>query len=224
MTDRSLIARIMKCLALSKSSNEHEAAAALAKARELMDEHGVTEEQLSLADIEEATARASRNLRPPAWESILAKSVCQALSVTCYIDWAGDRVFVGRGPSAEIASYAFKVLFRKLKGVRQLYVRTQLRRLKPGRKRQRADAYCIGWAAAVLRAVERLRPQGTLDPAIQRYLEVHHPGLVTVNSRAGAGSGRRTDADFSRGFAAGSAVEIGHGVASSNLAGMIANA
>lgn len=46
-----LLARIRKCLALAKSANEHEAAAALATARRLMDEHGV--DQADIASIGE---------------------------------------------------------------------------------------------------------------------------------------------------------------------------
>ena len=41
MIDKALLAKIRKCLALARSANEHEAAAALAKARQLMEEHGV---------------------------------------------------------------------------------------------------------------------------------------------------------------------------------------
>lgn len=44
MSERNkVLDKIRKCLALSTSSNEHEAAAALRQARKLMDAHGITD-------------------------------------------------------------------------------------------------------------------------------------------------------------------------------------
>lgn len=64
MIDKQLLLKIRKCLSLAKSANEHEAAAALAKARELMEMHGISDDDLAMAEIEEATARSTRNVRP----------------------------------------------------------------------------------------------------------------------------------------------------------------
>ena len=210
MIDKAILAKIRKCLALSKSANEHEAAAALAKARALMDQHGVDEALLQMAEIEEATARASRNLRPPFWETLLAATVCHALSVTSFINTRGDRTFVGRGPRAEVAGYAFAVLFRQLKAARADYILSRLRRCKPGRKRQRADVFCEGWASAVFAKIKSLVPAPDGDEAIGRFLALHHPDLVPVGSRA-AKMARAAD-DYWNGVAGGHAVELHNGV------------
>lgn len=50
-TRAALMAKIKKCLALAQSANEHEAALALEKARALMEEHGVSAEDLQLSDV-----------------------------------------------------------------------------------------------------------------------------------------------------------------------------
>lgn len=208
--DKALLARIKKCLALSRSANEHEAAAALAKARELMDANGIDDATLALADVEEATARASRNLKPPRWESILSAAVCRVLQVAQFIDDRGDRTFVGRGPRAQIASYAFAVLYRQLKAARTAYIATALKRCKPGRKRARADAFCEGWASAVHDQIAKLVPASPVDEGLSQYLAVMHPGLVKIGSRAA--TLKRAANDFCRGSSAGSAVELNVGV------------
>lgn len=125
MIDQQLLKKIQKCLRLAKSANEHEAAAALAKARELMDAHGLAEADVAMAEIEEATARASRNLRPPLWEAHLNSAINRALGTISFIDERGDRCFVGRGPTPAIASYAFAMLFRQLKIARAEYIRPE---------------------------------------------------------------------------------------------------
>ena len=210
MTDKAVLNKIRKCLALARSGNEHEAAAALAKARDLMAAHGVTDAQLSMADIEEASARASGNVRPPRWESILASTVCRALGVVQYLN-EGNRTFVGRGASAEIATYAFSFLFRRVKAVRAEYIRTRLRRCRPGRKRARADVFCEAWAVGVYSKVARLSPLPP-DETLRQYLHEQHPTLVCVESRAGDAKGRGADDDFWRGVMAGRAVDLNAGV------------
>lgn len=212
MIDKKLLAKIRKCMALSASDNEHEAAAALARARALMDEHGVTDEQIYFADVEEATARASRTVRPPLWEDFLYIAVCHALGVQGFINEDGDRVFIGRGPSAEIATYAFAVLFRQLKRARKDYVAKQLRRCKPGRKRLRADIFCQGWARAVLTKIKALMPASPKDEGLGAYLSEFYPGLVPVNSRKAEIKGGGAANDYWRGHSQGNTVDLHAGV------------
>jgi hypothetical protein len=210
--DKALLAKIRKCLALAGSSNENEAATALAKARELMDAHGITDAQLAMSEIGEATARASRTQKPPKWEGYLCLSVRRALGVEAFINSAGDRTYVGRGPAPEIAAYAFAALFRRLKTARAEYIAKQLKRCRPGRKRQRADIFCEAWALAVYRKIADLMPQSMQDELVGRYLAEQYPGLVTVEARGAAMKGRSVWDDWSRGHRAGDQVELYSGV------------
>jgi hypothetical protein len=218
---KAILAKIRKCLALAKSANENEAAAALAKARELMDAHEIDAETLKLSEIEEFAVRGQRAMRPPRWESLLVISVERALNVSSFIDDNLDRRFVGRGASSEIAGYAFTVLHRQLKKARAEYAATRLKRCKPGRKRQRADVFCEAWASAVFVKICGLVPPRRDDADIDQYLAVHHPGLVTVEARKAKISGGGANEDYWRGQQAGRAVELHQGVGASTAQGLL---
>ncbi len=221
MIDKSIIAKIRKCLALGRSSNEHEAAAALAKARALMEEHGVSQTELAMAEIEESTSRASRTQKPPIWENYLCRTVERALGVASFIASNGDRTFVGRGAAPEIAAYAFAVLFRRLKSARADYVASQLKRCRPGRKRQRADIFSQGWASAVYRKIEELMPESEPDALVGQYLAARYPNLVSVEARRTDAKGRAMWDDFSRGHSAGRCVDLNQGVGGTAAVAML---
>ena len=210
MTDRAIIDKIRKCLRLAESANENEAAAALAKARSLMTEHGITKTQLEMAEIEEAKARGSRAVRPPRWETALAHTVHRAMGVTSFVDGRGGRTFVGRGPTAEIAAYAFATLFRSLKAQRAAYIARHLRRCKPARKTVRADVFCEGWAFAVLRKIADLVPDLPHDEMVEQYLAERH-NLQSTSARA-AKISPKLSGDYWRGHDAGRNVDLHHGV------------
>ena len=212
MIDKQLLLKIRKCLQLAKSANEHEAATAIAKARELMEAHGITDDDLAMAEIDEATARSTRNVRPPVWECHLNAAVNRALGTISFLDAAGDRCFVGRGPTPTIASYAFAMLFRQLKIARSEYVRTRLKRCKPGRKRQRADVFSQGWAYGVVQKVRAIAPERKEDPAIERWLAVQHPGLAHVDARRADVKGQAMTNDYWRGHESAGDVHLNHGV------------
>lgn len=213
MINKALLQKIKKCLALASSANEHEAAAALAKARALMEEHGIDDEQLELADVGEATARGNRSVRPALWENLLVAVVCHALSVTSFIDARGDRCFIGRDPRPEVATYAFVVLSRQLKAARKEYIATRLKRCKPGRKRARADVFCQAWSTALLIKIRKLIPEPADDAAIGQYLALAYPHLVETNSRTA--KAKRSDGDYWAGRSAGHAVDLNIGVGAS---------
>lgn len=215
MIDKKLLAKIRKCLAPSTSANEHEAAAALAKARALMEEGGVDPAMLGMAVIEECAERGSRNLRPSLWESTLCSAVRRALEVQVFLDENCDRRYVGRGARPQIAAYAFKVLFRQLKRARKHYSATQLKRCKPHRKRVRADIFCQGWATGVFNNIQKLAPSKAADPAIDQYLAIQYPGLVQVKLRKAKLSGCNGMNDWWNGKAKGSGVELNQGLHSS---------
>lgn len=212
----ALLAKIKKCLALAKSANEHEAAAALAKARALMDEHGLSMDDVALSEMGEAKAKGSQTQRPPMWETALCMTVRHALGCKVVLSGDGHRIYVGPGPAPDIASYAFSVLFRQLKAARQAYVRTHLKRCRPGRKRQRADIFCEAWALAVFSKVKALMPAVPLDPLADQYIARRFGDeLATIEARKASTKGGRLENDYWRGHLAGRAVDLAHGVGGS---------
>lgn len=215
MTRPELLRRIRKCLALASAAdaNEHVAAIALAKARELMEVHGVDELEIELLEVEEALARGRRTRKPALWEASLVAAVRRAIGCHAHGDGRGDWVFVGAGPSAEIAAYAFQVLRRQLERARAAYISTHLRRCKPGRKRIRADHFCEGWANAVFHKISALRPKQQLPETVGRYLAERHPGLVTIDAREAKTTRRSDHDDFYRGHERGRQVDLNAGLA-----------
>ena len=100
MTPDRIIDKIRKCLALAKSSNPHEAAAALRQAQTLMRLHGIDEDTLELAAVKEASqAVASEQI--PTWDGRLARMVADAFG--CRLLIAAWKV----GPRANVSSWTF---------------------------------------------------------------------------------------------------------------------
>lgn len=196
---KALIDKIRKCFALSRSSNEHEAAAALAKAQALMAGH-----KLGLCDIEfdEATARGNGcAIKPPQWETALTGAVRLTIPCTVILD-NGEWRFIGRAPSAELAAYAFTVLHRQLKTARAEYIRTKLKRVRPGRKSARADLFCEGWVTTILRKLRQLAPpMPEADRQLDEYMAARF-NIVKLQSREAKVRGS-DGADYWNGAAAG---------------------
>lgn len=77
MTRDEALQKVKKCLALAASSEQHEAAAALRQAQKLMAAFGLSEVDVSLADVSECQQKA-----PSAplvrWEAALAHAIAEA--------------------------------------------------------------------------------------------------------------------------------------------------
>lgn len=170
-----IIAKIKKCLALGKSSNEHEAAAALRQAQKLMQAHGVTDFDIETADIAEAEVRASAKSTPTKWEVSLANKIagafgCEVIFARNYYSGSSWK-FIGIGPAAEIASYAQQVLMRQVKKARQTYIKTTLRRCGPPAKTRRADLYCAGWVSATTELLAKFVGSEAQQARLSLYVE-----------------------------------------------------
>lgn len=212
MSRAELLARIKKCLALAASANEHEAAAALAKARALMDEHGVDQTEVELADVGETRVKGGGAWTPPRWETLLAASVRRAIPVENIQVGDSGWAFVGLTPAPEIAAYAFATLYRQLKRARSEYIHTRLTRVKTAqRKTARADAFAEGWALAVLRAIAAIYPKQEADELVRNWLAVRYPNATAFQPRE-AKIGAAGENDRGRGWDAGRDVKLHHGV------------
>ncbi|MCC7097296.1 MAG: DUF2786 domain-containing protein [Thermomonas sp.] len=212
MTRAEVLAKIRKCLALAASANEHEAAAALAKARELMDAHGVSESDVALAYVvEERVRRATAAQRPPQWEVNLIHVICGTFGVAPML--AGPEVvFAGTGAAPTVATYAFAMVRRILSGKRKAYIATELRRCKLATKRARADHYCRGFVRGIEIEMATLMSGPLQCPLGEQWLAEKYNG-VTVRARAPAATrSSRIHNDFMTGFDAGSEVKLHQGL------------
>ncbi|ENM4870669.1 TPA: DUF2786 domain-containing protein, partial [Escherichia coli] len=82
------IAKIKKLLRLARgTSSPEEAANAIAKAQAYMRQHGISENDAELFDIQEAASAGAPSdaSTPPRYMHILCDLVCKAFGVECYI-------------------------------------------------------------------------------------------------------------------------------------------
>ena len=218
MDRKTAIEKIKKCLALSKSANEHEAAAALRHARALMEKFNVTDGDVLASDICETSAKAGATRTPSVWESNLAATACKAFGCRgLFRQGAGQWSFIGPAAAPEIAQYAFTVLLRQVKKERAAFIAANCKRLKPASKTRRADLFCDAWVEAVWCQVAEFAGADRNETAIQAYMDAKYAsrGDLDPVSRNSDRSLREKDWEaISAGAAAGRQASLHRGVGS----------
>lgn len=175
-----VIRKIKRCLALSKSSNENEAATAMRQAQALMREYRLTEIDVRLSDVGEVESESSRPKRRPTWDKQLGTIVGKAFGVRSFSrrQWckATSRIierelYVGVTPAPQIAMYAYEALLTKLKAARRDYVA----QVRSGKQRSdyspetAGDHFALAWVSAVYDKIHELVPRGEEDLAIGQH-------------------------------------------------------
>lgn len=161
-TKKRIIDRVRKLLNLSESGNEHEAAAAAAKAQALLAEYN-----LQMADIPEdgrgcsaTTSDVRTRIKLEKWAFALARNTAKAFSCDYYHSSLGRTTFVGVGADAEVCSWTFSYLYRSLMRMATEYMRDRRGRgsIVDGRIR---ESYLTG---AVIVVGRRLMEQAAQTP------------------------------------------------------------
>lgn len=200
-----IVDRIKKCLALSASSNEYEAEAALRQARKLMEAHDITELDVRAAEAEERRAKSRAVAKPSGWETALACKVSQGFGCEVLFSRAGwgqasfhlgEWAFIGCGVAPEIACYAFTALLRQARRARDEYVKNQLRRCKSATKTRRADLFSDGWVRAVTGTINAFAGNEQQEAAIAAYMERHYPSLRELKAIDRNGTRRLRDHEY----------------------------
>jgi len=224
MTREQALRKIQACLRLAGSSNATEAATALRQARALMDRYGLTEqdaEASEIGDIEAATGFRGGDLP----QSLIALAALVADGYRCRVighrqhgpalcgeqlRWRGRTTlrFFGAGADPQIAAYAFTVLRRQLQQDKAKHV-TRVR--KQINRQQRAEAFAMGWVAAISRLFPRAElPEGRA-PAIDAAVNQRYGDLETSTGKQIKGGRTKAD-DFDRGYTAGKGAHLRHGL------------
>ena len=187
MNKKTVIEKIKKCLALSKSANQHEAAAALRQAMAFMEKYKIDADDPELLGIVEASILGSGSQKPTVFEAVLANSIAKMMG--CKAILSGDIkitkdlsfkkvaawTFIGFDPAPEIASYAFEVLYRQLKKARSVFISENLKRVQiKANKVKRADLFCEGWVIEATKLVSDLNPNKEKMEQIQAYVQQKH--------------------------------------------------
>jgi len=172
-----VIRKIKRCLALSASSNETEAATAMRQAQALMREYRLKEVDVRVSDVEEVQSEKYRINRRPMWDRHLSAIVARAFGV-CPLDvrrWSTPegRVvsraqFVGVTPAPQIAMYAYEALLGKLTTARREYIALVRagRRCSSYSPETVGNHFALAWVSAVQGKVHDLVPRGEEDIAL----------------------------------------------------------
>lgn len=224
--------KIRKCLALAKSSNPHEAATAMRQAQALMREHGVSDLDLSLADVSEARASA-RSPVLTAWESRLATLVGEAFGCDHFTSVSHvlahrrvckrrEWIFVGTGTSAEVASYAYEVLARQCTAARTAHIKAQPKACKPITKTARGDQFALGWVYGVQALIQRFAGTERAQALIEMYVSRNYPDMQSARPIDRAVGRNVKDADIHQGIAAGRKARLNRAVDGAPEQGLLA--
>lgn len=212
MDRKTAIEKIRKCLALSKSSEPHEAAAALRQALKLMEQFGVDHPELLAAGASEEWSKSAAATVPVRYEVALAGVVadvygCELLFSRRPNDTltriVGGYMFVGVAPAPEVAKYTFDVFARQLRAARRAYIQTKLRRCGPKNKTARADEFCEGWVYAVRMQMQNTARTDEQTAMIDAYMRANHAEVREFEPRTRDVAGRRTTDDHWHGVAQG---------------------
>ncbi|MBH04014.1 MAG: hypothetical protein CMP08_07805 [Xanthomonadales bacterium] len=195
------IEKIRKCLALSASSNEHEAATALRQAQALMREFSVSESQVAAAEATESSCLSGVKSQPPQHLVVLARTCANAFACDFLIgsELRGQTMtFVGTDPGPRLAQYAYTVLRRALERDRKAYVAT-LKRCQRKTKIRRGQAFALTWVIAVAQTVQEFAGTDADRQRIAAYTSEHYPSLASMPVRQTRIHGR-DDAALEAGF------------------------
>ena len=189
MDREKAIARIKKCMALSKSPNEHEAAAAMRQAQKLMASHGISEE-----DVDESAVISDfvdhddyeYAARKPLVIVAVSKLMRQAFGVEAVWERSPThkhRVrYFGTQPAVVLATYSHTVVYRAANAAWRKYLKENP--WMKGRRNARAS-FVLGWCQAVTDKVVALSPDPEVAARIERKKLEHYGGALT---EAGTGS------------------------------------
>jgi hypothetical protein len=223
MTRDQALSKIKKCLALGRSTNPHEAAAAMRQAQKLMAEHGLNATDVELSDVATATCSTRTNSQPR-WEVFLARSIGTAFG--CDLIWSrsdkliGGRytpkcevIFIGLDPAAQIAGYAWDVLSRQCAKGRLMHIRKQPARCKPITLTARGDAFAWGWVVGVQSKLDAFTAPESNKLLIEQYKATTWPDSTKVKTKDRTVGRNVSDNDRHEGYLAGKTAKLNRGMA-----------
>lgn len=196
-TDPKILGKIKKCLALSKSSEPHEAAAALRQAQKLMAQYGINEAGLVLADVTEDQVKSLMTVsRIDPNELALVRMIANAFG--CELMWTkseswkrsygskeafGSYLVIGFKHQIPIATHTMTVLMRRHLKARSEFVQSLPSFYSRAEKTKEANGFSSGWVAAVKKMVHEYARGPEEEKALAEYKKLHHPSTERVPSK-----------------------------------------
>lgn len=189
MDKEKALARIKKCLALSKSPNEHEAAAALRQAQKLMQAHGITEEDVDGSTvISDFVDHDDYNYarRKPLIVLAVVKLMREAFAVESVWEKSPSgkhRIrYFGEQAGVMLACHAHTVVYRAAGAAWRRYLRERPH-LK-GVRNARAS-FVLGWCETVAEKVAKISPDPKVVERIARKKLEHYGKGRLTNATSG---------------------------------------
>lgn len=183
---KKLEGRLKKCLALSKSPEPHEAAAALRQAQALMRELGITEDDLDGLDMADAVVKTREGFGRCRTMSALSNMLEDAFSVKAVFEanpGSANRLnvrYIGPRAKVMLAEYAHRVVWRAMQAAWDEVLVTRPWMKSDGGKRQ---SFHMGWLRSVREKIEAIAPTEAEEKAIKRYCDrLYRGGLVTQDA------------------------------------------
>jgi len=217
MNRDDLLRKIRACLQLSKSANEHEAAAALRQAQALMRMHGVSCAEALAGDVQERSAKTGRRGADVHQSMHLLIQLvgtlfrCQSV-LSCGVGSPVVCVFYGVGADPEIAAYALAALRVQMDRA----CKARIARVRKRENREaRGEVFRRGWVAAVHRMMLSELAPSTLDEIIKakqvaykaaRFERIEPATGKSITAKAIKAS------DFVAGIAAGKNARLNSGI------------
>lgn len=191
------LSKIKKLLNLArKNTNANESAAAIRQAQNLMHEHNLTETDVDLMEINEASSKGAPSNAGsiPQYMGYLGEVICLTFGVKCYYAWRYTSyrgvprrcvVFYGPAERPQIAAYAFDVLSRQMMTARREFLGSMRKSIKTSTKVARCDTFCENWVQGAYQVLDDYavtEVEATLIMAYQQRLRTQS-GVATGELR-----------------------------------------
>lgn len=216
-----LLKKIKKLMALSQSSNPHEAAKALELAQKLMVENDLNQSDVLFS---EYNGKQEFAINTPRYVHMLANVIEKSFGVEGYFSNEDPEhgvgrskfhiVFFGKDEAPAIASYCFDVLYRQLQKSRKEFNATQSKRLKRSTAIARADNFCEGWVSGVNEIVKNFvsTPKEKAEMQEQRKIFNETRKLTEGKVRESRKTHEFSDMSRQQGYELGKKAKLNHGL------------
>lgn len=191
MDKKKALEKIKKCLALGKSANEHEAPQALKQAQALMRKYELDEHDVELSGIAKAGAERKVAYTMTDWQWGVGHLVAGVFGCGCYAQGKTMRFF-GLGSRAELAAYAFDVVYRQINAARRKFLREEVKARLKKHRAYLADQYCEGWLDGASGAVREFAMAEKETALMKEYED--NLALREAKTRSVCAAGRLAEA------------------------------
>lgn len=221
-----ILSKIKKLLALSQSSNPHEAATALEMARKLMVKYHIDSSDIKISS---NPAKKKFATKPARYVLMLIQLIDDTFGVNSYIcnyyedtSWGEKQchpVFFGVEERPIIASYCFDVLYRQLQSARKSFNNRQDKRLKRKTVIARTDTFCEGWVSGVRQIVTKFALPAEEKQLMETYIKKleARESFDEVRGRSAGHTGRNRNYCYDLGVMEGKQATLNQGVGEKSI-------